>query len=161
MASGAVRRLTMSRRVLLLGVVAATVLVAALFFWSRQSSINEQNFARIENGMTLSQVEAILGPARDESTGALFAATRQEVQQWRSEGNMRDLTSAYLRAGAWMVFDTLASTPVKHQWKTNHVVITVVTDPERRMLDKTFVPVYCESEGLWGLAKRWFRVLGS
>src|SRR4051812_29388784 len=60
------------RRWLLLGMLVAAAVVAA-GLWLNQpprSAINAENAAKIEIGMTLAEVEAVLGgPARDETTG--------------------------------------------------------------------------------------------
>jgi hypothetical protein len=60
------------RRVLLLGSVAvvAALVVAAWIAWPCASSITFENANRIHHGMTLQEVEAILGgPARDDTGG--------------------------------------------------------------------------------------------
>ena len=60
------------RRVLLLGAVAvvAALVVAVWMVWPRPSAITEENAAKIQLGMTLEQVETILGgPQRDETVG--------------------------------------------------------------------------------------------
>ena len=59
------------RRVLLLGLLATAVGVAAAawLLWPR-TAITRENAAKVREGMTLAEVEAILGgPARDETTG--------------------------------------------------------------------------------------------
>src|SRR5436305_330604 len=60
------------RRLLLLSLAAiAVVLMVAWLLWPR-TGITRENARRIELGMTLAEVEAILGgPARDESSGPL------------------------------------------------------------------------------------------
>ncbi len=55
---------------------AATAMLVAVplaWFWlAPRSAINEANFAKLREGMTRAEVEAILGgPPRDESTGEL------------------------------------------------------------------------------------------
>jgi hypothetical protein len=64
--------MTIRRRLLVFGLLAGVTvagLLAAWMFWPR-TTINGGNIARIEKGMTLAEVEAILGgPARDESSG--------------------------------------------------------------------------------------------
>jgi hypothetical protein len=62
------------RRVLLLGsVAAAAALALAVWALSPSSAINAENAARITPGMTLAEVEAILGgPARDETDGERY-----------------------------------------------------------------------------------------
>jgi hypothetical protein len=62
-----------ARRMLLFGLPAAVVAVAvsAWLLWPR-TAITRENADKIRMGMTLAEVEAILGgPARDESTGPL------------------------------------------------------------------------------------------
>src|SRR4051794_1408334 len=66
----------LSRRLALFATVGGIVLAVASLCMSLRpgSAINEQAFARIENGMTLREVEDILGgPARDESNTELSA----------------------------------------------------------------------------------------
>jgi hypothetical protein len=61
----------MSRRNLLLLILICPVVVLAAciwLMWPRQSSITHANVARIQNGMVLAEVEALLGgPPRDET----------------------------------------------------------------------------------------------
>jgi hypothetical protein len=57
-------------RLLLVGLPAALLLLgaSACMIWSRTSAINTDNAAKIEDGMTLAEVEDLLGgPARNES----------------------------------------------------------------------------------------------
>src|ERR1700722_14500609 len=72
------RTATMTRRrVLLIGLLAATVAlgVCEWMLWPRPpSAITRANAAKITEGMTLAEVEAILGgPPRDESTGTVVS----------------------------------------------------------------------------------------
>jgi hypothetical protein len=62
------------RRLLIVAVVGATVALAvgAWLLWPR-TAITRENAAKIREGMTLAEVEAILGgPARDDYTGPLL-----------------------------------------------------------------------------------------
>jgi hypothetical protein len=57
------------RRLLLFGLLAAVTGLGGWLLWPR-SAITRENAAKIQIGMTLAEVEAILGgPARDDSTG--------------------------------------------------------------------------------------------
>ena len=49
----------------------AVVVLAALVFRSGPRPITEEDVNRVENGMSRSEVEAILGPPRDQTTGPL------------------------------------------------------------------------------------------
>jgi hypothetical protein len=82
------------RRRRLLIALACLVLVlvcAAWLLWPQRAAITRANGARIENGMTLAQVEAILGgPPRDESTGVLDPDLKMGggdivAREWRSD----------------------------------------------------------------------------
>jgi hypothetical protein len=62
----------------------------ARLLWPRGSAITRANAAMIEKGMTLGEVEAILGgPARDESTGVLDPDLKMAPgnlwREWRSD----------------------------------------------------------------------------
>jgi hypothetical protein len=60
--------------VALAGIVAAGVGVFGLWLYAGRTAITEANAVRIRPGMTLAEIEGILGgPARDESTGPLVA----------------------------------------------------------------------------------------
>src|SRR5690349_6879996 len=74
------------RRVFLLLLAPVIGLVIGIWMlWSR-TAITPANAARIQPGMTLAEVAAILGgPARDESTGPLVA------EQWDDDPTQRDV----------------------------------------------------------------------
>jgi hypothetical protein len=63
----------MRRRTLLVALAGLAVVVAAgtVVLWPREDRLNEANFARITPGMSRAEVEAILGPAGDYSSGPL------------------------------------------------------------------------------------------
>jgi hypothetical protein len=65
------------RRLLLFGLLAGLLVLGVggwlLWPWPRSSAITAENAAKIQKGMTLAEVEAILGgPARNETTGPTF-----------------------------------------------------------------------------------------
>src|SRR6266478_2347267 len=62
-----------TRRLLLLALATVAVLVAGVCLLWPQSAITRENAEMIWEGMTLAEVEAILGgPARDETTGPVI-----------------------------------------------------------------------------------------
>jgi hypothetical protein len=72
----AIRRgFAMRRRKLLTAFAGLAVLLAAgaLVLWPRPDRITRDNFDRIKEGMTAAQVEAIVGPAGDCTTGPRIA----------------------------------------------------------------------------------------
>src|SRR4051812_40868610 len=68
------------RRVLVFGIPGAFVagLVITWLLWPR-TAITADNAAKVREGMTLAEVEALLGPARDESTGPLAAELTEAI----------------------------------------------------------------------------------
>jgi outer membrane protein assembly factor BamE (lipoprotein component of BamABCDE complex) len=63
------------RRLLLFALIAVAVVLAVgvWLLWPR-TAITRENAAKIQAGMTLAEVEAILGgPARDEMTGRVLS----------------------------------------------------------------------------------------
>jgi hypothetical protein len=80
------------RLFIVLGLVACIVMAAgvAWLLWPRRPAITRANAAMIEKGMTIGDVEALLGgPARDESTGVLDPdlkiAPGNLWREWRSD----------------------------------------------------------------------------
>jgi hypothetical protein len=72
----------MRRRTLLVALAGLAVLlsVGAVLVWPPADRITEANFLRIKEGMTRAEVEAILGPVGDYSTGPLvFDGHRQSL----------------------------------------------------------------------------------
>lgn len=83
----------MTRRSLLLfgqSAAIAVLAVCALLLPPRSSAINRENAEKITNGMTVREIEAILGgAARDDSTGpvepAVMLWTRGKRMRWLSD----------------------------------------------------------------------------
>jgi hypothetical protein len=75
------------RRLLLFGVSVAVVVlsVGVWVFWAQpRTMITRENAARIQVGMTLGEVEAILGgPARNESSGQLKPTGDSQTNDFR------------------------------------------------------------------------------
>jgi hypothetical protein len=96
------------RRRKLLGALAAGVVVllaaGAFVLWLRSGRVTEENFRRIRRGMTLAQVEAILGPA----------------------SVYRTHTVEYSRAELWMDASNIFSPGlVLHEWRKGSLRIDV------------------------------------
>jgi hypothetical protein len=85
--------MTTRRRLLLFGLPAALVLlgVGAVVLWPRPSAITPENAKKIQKGMTLAEVEELLGgPARNESgmpdnfiNDAFVIADAEEIKMGR------------------------------------------------------------------------------
>jgi hypothetical protein len=91
------------------------------------TAINRENAAKIRVGMTLAEVEAILGgPARHESTGpVVLDEFGQRRHEWRFV-----MVHAGLRFGD--------SPP---HWQSDYVAIMVQLDPERRVIGVSVAPL--------------------
>ena len=123
------------RRVLLFGSVAS---VAALAFglWALQappSAISVQNAAKIKKGMTVAEVEAILGgQARDESTGP----TEVDGEGYGSVGE----------AGGW--------------WASDYadICVTYDSDSDSRVEAVMWTPMRPRSQGVLDTIRRWLHL---
>jgi hypothetical protein len=153
------------RYLLILGTAVAVFgLVAVLVSEGRSSLICKASFAEIQNGMTLAQVEELLGgPERDESTGELLAhltdedktiladvtppfvlpvnAGREKVVT-RTPQRLFYLNLVRLQANGWK------------EWITNKAIISVQFDDQDKACQKEFLAVYRNSEGLWPMIRR-------
>ncbi len=122
----------------------ATVLVGlaimAWLLWPRPTAINRENAAKIQEGMTLAEVEAILGgPPRDDGVGLLAfqRADGTEGTMPRSEFN-----------------DSLNLPDEKH-WLSDEVLIGITLDQAGRVAGVTVEPVQLASEGPLDRLRRW------
>ncbi len=117
------------RRLLLLGLAAVlAVLGVAVSVWLLpRSAINRENYRKIRDGMSLAQVEAILGgPERDESIGVhagLLTQDGSEISKGWERERRRDFDVA--------VFGS-APPPAK-RWTSDTVIICVGLDTEGRV----------------------------
>jgi hypothetical protein len=118
--------------------------------WS-QSAINSQNFAKIEPGMTLAEVEGIFGgPARNESTGPLTAAldkddeTLKRLFLWAEtqiDRNPRDADAEF---------------PSARMWTSDRLVACVDFDADGRVSRKNSLRVRRRHDGPLDVVRRWF-----
>ena len=133
------------RRLLLFGLPAGLIAlgVGAWMLWPH-TAITRENAAKIQVGMTLTAVEAILGgPARDEMTGRMhsdeFADEPDKNQRWRDwdetliEGRKRGLREL--------------------QWKSDHVLVWVLADAAGHVFGHHVMPLRRES--LFERIRRW------
>jgi hypothetical protein len=79
------------RKRTLLVVLAGVVVVVLLgctghFLLSPSGQATHDNFARLESGMSLAEVESILGPSGDQTTGPAFKVLRGRLDEWPPPG---------------------------------------------------------------------------
>jgi hypothetical protein len=142
-----------TRHLLLFGLPAVLVAVAlaAWLLWPR-TAITRENAARIQDGMSLAEVESLLGgPARDETTGPV---TLDEGGGNPADGIGYPLRE--LRMRQWI--DLLvwgALRPRAPQWKSNHVTIRVEFDAHDRVADFGVYRMRRVDEGPLDRLRRW------
>jgi hypothetical protein len=134
----------MSRRLLLFPFLAA-VLVGLAFvvwlLWSRPTAINRENAAKIQEGMTLAEVEAVLGgPPRDDGNGVLAFQ--------RVDGSEGTMTRSELRS-------EMNQLPDVKQWLSDEVLVEVTLDHAGRVASTTIDPVRLAHLGPIDWLRRW------
>jgi hypothetical protein len=108
--------MTARRCLLVFGLLPGVLALGAgvLLLWPR-TAITRENAAKIKEGMTLAQVEALLGgPPRSETTGATLTVDEQPMgalQHFAFQLNMN-------------------RKPMPPKWQSDHVVIAVRFDPD-------------------------------
>ncbi len=135
-------------RVLLLGTVAvaAALAVAAWTVWPTATAITADNAARIKQGMTLAEVEAILGgPARDETTGPVERIEPPEFALPDARGIAWRITIADLR-------------PALQRWESDQARVWIHIDAEGRVTDCQVFPMQRAKEGALAALCRWLRL---
>jgi hypothetical protein len=82
--------MTLKRRRLVIGLFLIPLIGGAITVWLihefTRSPINEKNFAKIHEGMTLAEVEAILGPSIDERRQGPHSGVFWRLGAWKRVG---------------------------------------------------------------------------
>jgi hypothetical protein len=144
-----------TRRLLLFGLPAgvAVALAAGWLLWPH-TAITAGNAAKIQKGMTLAEVEAILGgPPRDESTVPLVVTLPKE------DGNALDHGDAEISLVLWRAAAAdgaaAAGAVVPRQWVTNRLLVAVYFDADGRVLEVHCLPTRRADETLLDRLRRW------
>jgi hypothetical protein len=127
--------------------LAAIVIALAVGAWwcLPRTGITRENAGRIQPGITVAEVELMLGgPQRDESTAPLFHdnETGRPVRilpQW---------------LGKWQPW---RKHPDLLEWRSNEVIISVGLDDDDRVICSFINPVYVH-QGPLELLRRWLRL---
>jgi hypothetical protein len=153
-----------SRRRLLLFGLPATAVVVALVLWLLwpRTAITPENAAKIRAGMTLAEVQAILGgPPRSEATGRLAAAEppskgeppdlafgERKVWLFQHPGAFPEAAAAINgpehRLGEWT-----------HEWVSDVVIVRVDFDRDERVISFRTLPVCRIPENPADRIRRW------
>lgn len=138
--------MTRRRGFLLLAMVAVAVVLAVGSWLLRpRSAITPENAAKIQRGMTLTEVEKLLGgPRRNESTGPLA-------------GDYSLLTRLHGVGAATLDFDGNWTFDVtqNNQWVNNSLAILVLLDAEGRVEWHESYPVHRVQEPILDMIRRW------
>jgi hypothetical protein len=139
----------MRKRLLLFGLPASVVVIAVVVWllWPR-TAITRENAAKITAGMTLAEVEAILGPPRDDSTGPASV----DLKHFNREEPL-----LVLRGVADRILELDASGRVR-RWTSDRVGIHVLFDAGGRVTDVEAFPLVRTQESLLDTLRRWLRM---
>jgi hypothetical protein len=136
------------RRLLLLTIAAVVVVlvIAVWLVWPGPSAITRENAARIKEGMTLAEVEAILGgPARDETTGPVEREDPPEFAPPDARGIRWRITIADMRSSL-------------QRWESDQARVWVHFDAEGRVTDCQHFSMRRANEGPIDMLRRWLRL---
>ena len=147
-----------------LGAIGALlILVISIRLLNSKTSITYENFEKIQEGMTLAEVETILGgPARTESSGPLIA----EVADDEEVGNDEMRRAVGLNRLLFFTQD-LAHDPNEPPpsspllWESNHVLILVCIDSMGCVEARSALEVRPLHASPWDIICRWFQLSSS
>jgi hypothetical protein len=88
------------RKLIALAGLAVLVAVGAFVLWPRPDRITEENYQRIQEGMSRAEVEAILGPPGDHRTGATYTYPQIGTGVFSA----KDLFFVFATGPAWPVW---------------------------------------------------------
>lgn len=132
---------------LLIG-LATVVVVGGWVVWPRSSAICKENYHRITVGMSLSQVEDILGgPARDESFGTLLVQVNDTPSA--KDSPLKGEQQRFFRRSV-LRREGVSS----KEWISNQAAVWVGFDAEGSAVSRSFLVVYREPQ--WDDILRWF-----
>jgi hypothetical protein len=140
---------TLRRLLLLCLPVLAGLAVGAWLLWLR-SAITRENAAKVQVGMTLAEVEAILGgPARDESTGP---TERDDDPGAAGPGG------GGVIGFAWALGPSLPDgnpSDLRKMWATDHLMVVVAFNGGGRVTAKRTFQTHLVQEPLLERLRRW------
>jgi hypothetical protein len=130
------------RRPLLLSMLAVVLALAAAWLVWPCAAITRENVQQVKEGMTLAEVEAILGgPVRDETTGPVVLD-----EECSAPGLQPDYSRPY--RGHIGPF----------QWKSDQVMLLLYFDAEGHVADRDPLPLRRADESLLARLRRWLHV---
>jgi hypothetical protein len=136
------------RRLLLIALtVVALASLGTIWLLQRQSqsAITCENAAKIKEGMTLAEVQLLLGgPARDETTGPVIREEPPEFAPPDARGRRFRITILELRPHL--------------EWLSDQARVWVHIDADGRVTECTYFPTRRAEESLLDRFRRWLRL---
>jgi hypothetical protein len=147
-----------TRRLLVaLPVTVALALAVAWLVWPR-TAITRENAAKIQPGMTLAEVEAILGAARDEKTGSVEPDVDADVDAKRRFEEHEAIIGIFSLFGQRATSFLGATTTSPRSWQSDRVLIIVMFDADWCVTESIVCPMRCAPESLIDKLRRWLRL---
>lgn len=123
--------------------------VVAWLLWRPASAITRENAAKIAQGMTAADVEAIFGgPARDDRTGPVeIDSSDPSFLLWLAMGpRLRSTTLWDLNQ---------QGIPIIRTWQSDNTMVLVHFDDTQRVVEAEVIPMHRTSEGPLTTVRRW------
>jgi hypothetical protein len=133
----------------LLGCILVAGIVA--FAWLSRSAITRENAARVEEGMTLAEVEALLGPERDVSSGDLYLDPSMVPDGYEVP---MDAKLAYRRWETWLLQEGVKV----RVWASDQVIVRLEFGTDGRVRSRKIWPVWVAPEGFVEKVRRWLNL---
>jgi hypothetical protein len=133
------------RRKLFVALAGLAVVVAAgvIVLWPQPERVTVENFQRVKVGMARAEVEAILGPPEDHSTGPVFWGPRSRPDQVSYGYRKLNADAVWLSDEGLLMINYNIDHPPK--------VLTVRTGPCQRPKQDSLDNL------LWRMARQWHR----
>jgi SmpA / OmlA family len=127
------------RRRILLAALAVLVVAGAFELWAswRPNPITQENYARIQEGMSRAEVEAILGPPADYTTGPLTYAgsTLKDLvpgYEWFPSGEYvasEPIGEGYYKVRwQYVLREPIGEVYYRVQWQNDTAIVAVIFD---------------------------------
>jgi len=139
------------RLVLASGIAAVAVLAVAVCLLLPSSKINRRNYKKIHEGMTLAEVEAVLGPPRNDTTGPVMAVVGDDEDHgpWNKEA------FAALKAIDFQSRPVLVGEGV---WASNSLLVRVRFGSDNRVISHESLDVVLMPGATFARIRHWLRL---
>jgi hypothetical protein len=137
----------MRRRKLVTAVVLVVVVAVGVFvLWPRTDRIIRENFDRIQPGMSLAEVEVILGPPGDYTTGPIDPWHVSVQRRWSAD------------EVKWLANEEERNAPI---WTTDTAAAQVYFGPSGEAVDAIYIAWTKQAQGpvdylLWRAERIWY-----